>query len=449
MIETWLSSMNKYGVKVNDDFDIKFLCEGLDIVFRMDHYILLTKVLISLYNTADIFRGKSRLELFGNLLMDKYFYHLFFYWEENTRNIFMQLILFRLLSAKRSQVRYEIKKRKKDKDFIDPTLTGGSALPYATSTSPTPGSQNDATSSSTSSNNGNFSDPVNIILLKRYDAYVRKIEDMKAVMDANESLIMSGWVEASSATQSSSSSSKKSKRSAGSSSGTGSQLTTSQGSQAGGLSDSYGVSRRKKKEFVVEDAPTLPVPNIVSGYTAKSDAKESPKEAKEGEEAKTGGGGGSGEGGEEPEKKKKGKKKAAVMEEEEEVTAAAAADGGGEKKKKAAEEESKDKVEGNGENVSEGGEDQEKQEGGDDAKKKKRDKKAEKAEKKQAKKDRKAAAQNGRGAAEEIGEKVPDIPQNLLKYMDVAYEDFKRQQEKYKAWESKSISEPPKIMSFN
>ena len=474
MIETWLGNMNKHGVKVNDDFDVKFLCEGLDIVFKMDHYLLLTKVLAGLYNVADVFRGKVRAELFGAFLMDKYFYHLFFYWEENTRNIFMQLMLFKLLSVKRCQVRYEIKKRRKDKDFADTSLQplAQAAAPSSTASSAGTGANNGSSSNNNSSSStggsssaaaaapsqggdlpspggtmpiappSNFSDPANIVLLKRYDAFIRKIDETKAAMEADAQDVWSGELPL---TQSASpqpslhqhqQQSKKSKRGTSQTPPPTSLSQQQQQQQQQLEQDNSMGSKRRRKEFVVEEAPSVPLVNMVPGYV---DSKEEEKEAgvangrestevaiTEGEvKAKTAQEKQEDED-DEKEKAEQAKQKEVDKEKEKE-------------NEKHQQQQHHQQVEGNTATANSNE---------SDSKKRKRDKKTEKAEKKMAKKERKAAAQSGRTAAEEAIERVPEIPQSLLKYMEIAYSDYKCHLEKYKAWESKSI-EPPKIISFN
>ena len=102
--ESWLITLARAKARIGDDFDAHVLCAGIDGLLATDHHLVLSKVLALLYNYAWIFHDAPRLALFGDVLLDKHFYHLFLHWDENVRNLFMQVLLFRLLTCRRRDI---------------------------------------------------------------------------------------------------------------------------------------------------------------------------------------------------------------------------------------------------------------------------------------------------------------------------------------------------------
>ena len=79
------------------DFDIQFFCKGIDILFHSDHHQIMLTTLSFLYECAEVFDGQNRSILFVDLLLHKYFYHLFLHWDYSVRNGFQQLLVFKVL----------------------------------------------------------------------------------------------------------------------------------------------------------------------------------------------------------------------------------------------------------------------------------------------------------------------------------------------------------------
>lgn len=102
--ESWLITLARARARVDSAFDATVLCAGIDGLLASDHHLILSKVLALFYNYAWIFHDTPRVALLGNVLLEKHFYHLFLHWDENVRNLFMQFILFRLLTCKRRDV---------------------------------------------------------------------------------------------------------------------------------------------------------------------------------------------------------------------------------------------------------------------------------------------------------------------------------------------------------
>ena len=102
--ESWLITLARAKARVGNRFDPSVLSAGIDGLLATDHHLILSKVLALLYNYGWVFHDEPRLALFGDVLLDKHFYHLFLHWDENVRNLFMQVLLFRLLTCKRRDI---------------------------------------------------------------------------------------------------------------------------------------------------------------------------------------------------------------------------------------------------------------------------------------------------------------------------------------------------------
>lgn len=57
---------------------------------------VLSRILTMLYAYSDLFVGDARRRLFGDFLLKKHFFRLFLHWDYNVRNIFQQLIIFKV-----------------------------------------------------------------------------------------------------------------------------------------------------------------------------------------------------------------------------------------------------------------------------------------------------------------------------------------------------------------
>ena len=104
-VESWFRTLLKSDITIPDNFDHAFFCKGLDIIIEFEHHICVAKILILLYNYGEIFGNEMRRAVFGNLLMQKYFFQLFLHWDPGIRSTFHQLIVFKSLKNKRKQIR--------------------------------------------------------------------------------------------------------------------------------------------------------------------------------------------------------------------------------------------------------------------------------------------------------------------------------------------------------
>lgn len=110
-LEAWFSCIDNANIKLDKSLDIRLLCHAVDAILNTDHLMIITRFLMTLYDHSKIFSGHARLELFGKMLVGKHFTHLFLFWENNVRTAYIQILLFKALSRKRSSVAASAKKK--------------------------------------------------------------------------------------------------------------------------------------------------------------------------------------------------------------------------------------------------------------------------------------------------------------------------------------------------
>ena len=95
------------GIRLGDEFDAPFLEAALGVIIEADHHQMLSRVLNILYTYAHVFEGAARKLIFGgktsprsqllDLLVRQHFFTLFLHWDENTRQLFHQLLLYKMV----------------------------------------------------------------------------------------------------------------------------------------------------------------------------------------------------------------------------------------------------------------------------------------------------------------------------------------------------------------
>lgn len=100
-VERWLGVLRELNQTLPDSFDIDFFLLGLDRIVETDHHQVLMVLLTFIYKNADLFEGNARRQLFGNFLLRRHFYELFLHWDSAVRTTFHQILLFRLVRARR------------------------------------------------------------------------------------------------------------------------------------------------------------------------------------------------------------------------------------------------------------------------------------------------------------------------------------------------------------
>jgi hypothetical protein len=100
-VERWLGVLRELNETLPNSFDIDFFLLGLDRIVETDHHQVLMVLLTFIYKNADLFEGNARRQLFGNFLLRRHFYELFLHWDSAVRTTFHQILLFRLVRARR------------------------------------------------------------------------------------------------------------------------------------------------------------------------------------------------------------------------------------------------------------------------------------------------------------------------------------------------------------
>ncbi|PRP79030.1 hypothetical protein PROFUN_13191 [Planoprotostelium fungivorum] len=104
-IDGWLKYISNQRIRFQiDAFDLDFFKVTIDAIINTDHHQLINKVLMLLYYHAPLFETECRKELYGDYLLDEKFLPLFTHWDEGVRNTFQQIIVYRLLISKRSNL---------------------------------------------------------------------------------------------------------------------------------------------------------------------------------------------------------------------------------------------------------------------------------------------------------------------------------------------------------
>ncbi|KAH3742745.1 hypothetical protein Pelo_15864 [Pelomyxa schiedti] len=111
-LDRWLSCISQHKQVLGRDFDMPFMCKGFEVIIDIDHHTLLVRVLNFLYTHADLFLFESRMFLFLEFLLNRWFLFFFLHWSHLVRSAFYQVLLLQ-----RSRKRVSSSSR-----YADPTL---------------------------------------------------------------------------------------------------------------------------------------------------------------------------------------------------------------------------------------------------------------------------------------------------------------------------------------
>lgn len=106
-LEAWFGEFKVRRMSLPAGFDVEYFCRGLDIIIRTWHHQNISRVLTLLYNFADLLVAETRWYVFGTFLIQQHFFNLFLHWEVNVRNVFHQILIYRMVRIKRSELRNE------------------------------------------------------------------------------------------------------------------------------------------------------------------------------------------------------------------------------------------------------------------------------------------------------------------------------------------------------
>ncbi|ELP87916.1 hypothetical protein EIN_275030 [Entamoeba invadens IP1] len=99
-LEFYFSKLRTKVLLLKKDFDVELLCKFIDTIIESENVVTLQRILTVLYSYADLFSGKVRHTFFIEYLLDKKFFVLAYFWEENVISLFVQLLLFKGTIAK-------------------------------------------------------------------------------------------------------------------------------------------------------------------------------------------------------------------------------------------------------------------------------------------------------------------------------------------------------------
>eukprot|EP01080_Neovahlkampfia_damariscottae_P005708 gene5708-9528_t len=78
------------------NFDYDFFKQVVEKLFSLDHYQIVTRTLIFIYNNLDLFFGQQRKDFIQNFLLKNFFFDLFCHWNYDIRMCFHRIILFKI-----------------------------------------------------------------------------------------------------------------------------------------------------------------------------------------------------------------------------------------------------------------------------------------------------------------------------------------------------------------
>jgi hypothetical protein len=111
-----------------NNFDHVLFESAIERLIDTDHFQIVTRTLIFIYNILDMFTGRERLKFIYELLLKKHFYTLFLHWSDDVRACFYRILTYKIRRISRldlqdmeTQVNPIIKeKKKKQKKITSP-----------------------------------------------------------------------------------------------------------------------------------------------------------------------------------------------------------------------------------------------------------------------------------------------------------------------------------------
>jgi hypothetical protein len=85
-------------IKWPKNFDYDFFLDVLSKLFTLDHYQIVTRTLIFLYNNMDLFYGQMRKEFIQSFVLKDFFFDLFCHWNYDIRMCFHRILVFKVFN---------------------------------------------------------------------------------------------------------------------------------------------------------------------------------------------------------------------------------------------------------------------------------------------------------------------------------------------------------------
>ncbi len=89
----WFNRLQKSKETIPSNFDFNFFVAAVRIMLGHDHLIVRTRCLFLIYNTLHLFPVESKFEIM-TLILDEFFFELFFSWSWNVRTITNMVLLY-------------------------------------------------------------------------------------------------------------------------------------------------------------------------------------------------------------------------------------------------------------------------------------------------------------------------------------------------------------------
>lgn len=91
-VEIWCQGLSNFP----SNFDYEFFIDVIRKLLYLDHFNILTRTLIFLYNIIDLFQGLERKKFINGFLFKEFFFELFLHWNSDTRMCFHRLIVYKI-----------------------------------------------------------------------------------------------------------------------------------------------------------------------------------------------------------------------------------------------------------------------------------------------------------------------------------------------------------------
>lgn len=98
-VEIWCQGLSSFPC----NFDYDFFIDVIRKLLFLDHFNILTRTLIFLYNIIDLFHGIERKKFINGFLFKEFFFDLFLHWNSDTRMCFHRLIIYKIQRIWRKQ----------------------------------------------------------------------------------------------------------------------------------------------------------------------------------------------------------------------------------------------------------------------------------------------------------------------------------------------------------
>lgn len=83
-------------------FNFTYFLNIIDKLLSQDHYQILIRVVTFLYKTIDFFHSSMRVQLLGDMLLEKHFWNLFSHWYFLVRESFIKFLVYKAFRTKRT-----------------------------------------------------------------------------------------------------------------------------------------------------------------------------------------------------------------------------------------------------------------------------------------------------------------------------------------------------------